>query len=74
MQLPIAQRSLNRVAWIDPDAPSQPSAGPDPLFLRRPVEDDLIVIGGFQREIDRLRLFRGQVELPHGLVHVGCAN
>jgi hypothetical protein len=53
---------------------SQPSTGFDPLFLRGPVDDDLILIRGFQRNVDRLRLFRGEVELLYGLVHVGCAN
>jgi hypothetical protein len=47
----------------DKNSHSQPSPGFDSLFLRGPVDDDLILIRGFQRNVDRLRLFRGEVEL-----------
>ena len=47
---------------------------PQTLFLRRPLDDDLILIRRLHREIDRLRLFLGQVEVSRCLLHIGCAN
>ena len=49
-------------------------AGLKSLFLRWPLNDNLALIGRLQWKVNRLRLFRRQVELPRRFLHVGRAN
>jgi hypothetical protein len=44
------------------------------LFRRRPMDRDLALIGGLERDGDRQDLFRGEVGILNGIPHVGRAH